>query len=271
MRFNNRTLIISVLTIATCVCALVAFYSLSLLRGTSSAAPPPDASEPTAGIAPTDFPPPIAATELPAEEQPAEPMPSIVPTFVPAFTPQPAINESRRLTLEFPPVIRAGDSDIVRLTLEADDLGNITPTAQFEEHVVTGEIVRIPNLYVSHHVVAESRFDLAGMEVRPAELISIPLAKGQSATFSWSIRPPDTGLYRGTIWLYLRFVDKLNGEESQITVSAQIVEIEAVNLFGLSGSFARTTGLVGSVIGTIMGIPFFEDIVKYIYRRRRKT
>ena len=251
MRFNNRALIISVLTLAICLCSLTAFYSLSLLRATGGA-PPPEASEPTAGLAATDFPPPITVTELPAS------------------TPQPAINEARRLTLEFPPTIRSGDSDIVRLTLEVDELGNITPTAQFEEHVVTGEIVKIPNLYESHHVVAESRFDIAGLEVRPAELISIPLAPGQSATFSWSIRPPDTGLYRGTIWLYLRLVDKLNGEESQMTVSAQIVEIEAVNLFGLSGSFARTTGLIGSVIGTIIGIPFFEDIVKYLYRRRVK-
>ena len=251
MRFNNRALIVFVLTLAICLCSLVAFFSLSLLRGTGGA-PPPEASEPTAELAATDFPPPITVTELPAS------------------TPQPAINEARRLTLEFPPTIRAGDSDIVRLTLEVDELGNITPTAQFEEHVVTGEIVKIPNLYESHHVVAESRFDIAGLEIRPAELISIPLAPGQSATFSWSIRPPDTGLYRGTIWLYLRFVDKLNGEESQITVSAQLVEIEAVNLFGVSGSFARTTGLIGSVIGTIIGIPFFEDIVKYLYRRKVK-
>ena len=251
MRFNNRTLILSVTAIVICICALIGFYSLSLFRGTG-AAPPPEASEPTSAPEPT-------AT-----------LSSISPTDFPAFTPQPALNESRRLTLEFPPTIRAGDSDIVRLTLEVDELGNVTPTAQFDEHVVTGEIVKIPNLYESHHVVAESRFDIAGVEISPADLISIPLAPGQSATFSWSIRPPDTGLYRGTIWLYLRFVDKLNGEESQITVSAQIVEIEAVNFLGFSGSFARTTGLIGSVIGTIVGIPFFEDIVKYLYRRRTK-
>jgi hypothetical protein len=252
MRLNNRTLIISVLTIALCLCALVAFYSLSLLRGTGGAAPPPGASEPT------------------AEAEPTATLPSVSPTGVLEFTPQPAINESRRLTLEFPPTIRAGDSDIVRLTLEVDDLGNITPTAQFDEHVVTGEIVQIPNLYESHHVVAESRFDIAGVEIAPMEMVSVPLAPGRSATFSWSIRPPDVGVYRGTIWLYLRFVDKLNGEESRKTVSAQIVELEAVNFFGLSGSFARTTGLIGSIVGTVIGFPFLEDIIKYLYRRRVK-
>lgn len=252
MRFNNRTLIVSALVIAICICALVAFYSLSLLRGTGAATPPP------------------AATEPPAQSEPTATLPSISPTNFPAVTPQPAINEARRLTLEFPPTIRAGDSDIVRLTLEVDELGNVTPTAQFGDHVVTGEVVQIPNLYESHHVIAESRFDIAGIEVRPVDLISVPLVQGQSATFSWSIRPPEVGVYRGTIWLYLRFVDKLNGEESRITVSAQIVEIEAVNLLGLSGSFARTAGLVGSVVGTVIGFPFFEDIVKYLMRKRNK-
>ena len=252
MRFNNRTLIVSVLAITICcLCALVGLYSLSLFRGTGSA-PPPDASEP------------------PEEIQPTAPLPSVLPTGLPAFTPQPAINESRRLTLEFPPTMRAGDSDIVRLTLEVDDLGNITPTAQFEGNVVTGEVIQFPDLYESHYVIAESRFDIAGVEIRPADLINVPLAKGQTATFSWSIRPSDVGVYRGTIWLYLRFVDKLNGDESRLTVSAQIVEIEAANLIGLSGSAARMAGFIGSIVGTVIGFPFLEDIVKFLYGKRRR-
>ena len=90
-------------------------------------------------------------------------------------------------------------------------------------------------------------------------------------TFQWSVRPSEVGTYRGTIWLYLRFVDKQSGEESRKAISAQIVEIEAVNFLGLSGDFARTTGIVGSVLGTIIGFPFFEDIVKFLVKRRNKT
>ena len=248
---GNRTWLFLILGGVIFLCGFAAVF-LYLSQSLGGSASPPDITEPI-GTAPIATLPSISATEQ-----------------ISAFTPQPAINESRRLTLEFPPTMRAGDSDIVRLTLEVDELGNVTATAQFEEHVVTGEIIQIPNLYESHHVIAESRFDIAGVEISPTELISMPLAPGQSVTFLWSIRPPDVGVYRGTIWLYLRFVDKLNGEESQITVSAQIVELEAVNLFGLSGSFARTTGLIGSVIGTIIGIPFFEDILKYLLRKRNK-
>jgi hypothetical protein len=233
----------------------MAVYFLSTQSLTGSA-PPSSEGEPSA----------VAATEpLPSELLPT----AVVPEPV-APSPQPALPELRYLTLEYPPRIRAGDSDLIRLTLEVDELGNITPTAEIGDHVVSGKIVEIPNLYETHHVVAEARFDMAGLEIRPTELMSEPLAQGNTATFYWSIHPREVGLYRGTIWLYIRFVDKQSGEESRKTVSAQIVEIQAVNLLGLSGALARTAGLIGSILGTIIGFPFFEDTIKFLFKRRTR-
>jgi hypothetical protein len=100
-------------------------------------------------------------------------------------------------------------------------------------------VIEIPNLYETHNVITEARFDIAGIQVSPPDLTSQTLEQGQSVTFYWSIRPAEVGVYRGTIWLYLRFVDKSNGEESQKAVSAQTVEIEAVNLFGPLCKLAR--------------------------------
>lgn len=210
----------------------------------------------------------------PTSGEPAAPeatasVPVVNPTAVPV-TVQPAMPERRYLKLEFPPKIRAGDSDIVRLTLEVDDKGNIVPTAEVQGNVVQGQVIEIPNLYETHHIIAEARFDMAGVEVRPNELISEPISQGQIAVFYWSIRPNEVGVYRGTIWVYLRFVDKASGEESQKTVSAQIVEIESVNFLGLPVNVARSTGVVGSILGTIIGFPFFEDILKLIFGRRKK-
>jgi hypothetical protein len=219
-----------------------------------------------------------AATEAPAFTesvlepiaQPTVLVPPVV-TLSPLSQPtrQPAINEARRLTLEFPPQIRLGESDIIRLTLEVDTLGNLTPTAEFEGNVVTGETVEIPNLYETHNVIAEARLDLAGMDVRPVDLISEPLSPGQSVTFFWSIRPQEVGVYRGTAWLHLRFVDKSNGDESRKAVSAQLVEIEAVTLLGLPLVLARGIGIIGSFVGGILGFPFLEDILKFLFRRIR--
>jgi hypothetical protein len=252
MRTSNRTLVISIIITLALLCSCAVIYLLTFQRHTAGAVPPDSSSEPGA----------IQATA---------PLPSELSTSIsPEITALPALPERRRLTVEFPPRMRAGDSDLVRLTLEVDDLGNVTPTAQMGGNVITGQVVEIPNLYESHNVIVETRFDIAGLEVRPAELVSEPLSPGSSVTFYWSIHPPEVGHYRGTIWLYLHFVDKLNGAESRKTVSAQIVEIEAVNFLGLSGNFARTTGVVGSVVGTVIGFPFLEDILKFILKKRNK-
>jgi hypothetical protein len=251
MQAGRRTLVFSIIIGVAVLCGSLLVYVF--------------VSQPLTGSAPPNGGEPIGAA-------PTESLPSELPTSgIPISTTQPALPERRRLTIEFPPQMRAGDSDVVRLTLEIDELGNITPTAEIGGNVVTGNVVEIPNLYETHHVIAEARFDMAGMEISPMDTWSQPLAQGQSVTFYWSIRPRETGIYRGTVWLYLRFVDKQGGEESQKAVSAQLIQIEAVNLFGLSGKLARTTGVIGSVVGTIIGFPFFEEILKWLVRRRKNS
>lgn len=168
--------------------------------------------------------------------------------------------------------MKAGaEGDIVRLTLEVDDLGNITLTTQIGGSIVTGGVVEIPNLYETHFVTAEARIDLAGVEVQPSGSIYEPMKPGQSVTFYWSIRPQETGVYRGTVWLHLNFADKSTGENDRVAVSAQIVEIEAVDFLGLSVNLARTSGLIGSIIGGVVGFPFIEDIIKFLFGRRKKS
>jgi hypothetical protein len=184
--------------------------------------------------------------------------------------PPPAIPEERRLTLEYPPKIRTGDSDVVRLTLEVDTLGNVTPTAESQGNVITGQTVQIPNLYDTHNVIAEARLDLAGVDVRPAEEISEPLLPGQSVTFYWSVHPASPGTYRGTAWLFLRFVDKVTKAESRKAVSAQTVQISASSLLGITGNLARAAGGIGSVVGAVLGFPFADDLLKWILSRLRR-
>ena len=206
--------------------------------------------------------PPAATAMMPVVESTSQPQ---------AIIAVPAIPETRRLTLEYPPKMRAGvEADIVRLTLEVDTLGNVTPTAQVNGNTITGQTIKIPNLYATHDVTAEAQLDLAGMEVSPPGATFEPLQPGQSATFYWSIRPQETGKYRGTVWLHLNFTDKSSGQKSRIAVSAQVVEIEAVDFFGLATNVARTSGVIGSVIGGVVGFPFLEDILKFLFKRRKK-
>jgi hypothetical protein len=250
------------------------FVAILILAGMSCAAPSASNPAPSA--------PNPTQAEAPSAPEPTEIAPVVEVTAMPTMTaspamkpiqaaPAPAIPETRRLTLEFPSRIRDGQADVVRLTLEVDTLGNITPTAEIAGNKVVGKTIEIPDLYETHNVTAEARLDLAGMTIQPPNSIYEPLKRGQSATFYWSILPQDTGKYRGTVWLHLNFADKATGEQNRIAVSAQIIEIEAVDFFGLSVNLARTSGVIGSVVGGVVGFPFLEDIIKFLFKRRKKS
>src|SRR5512141_3105383 len=107
MRSSNRTLIYAI------------FLGLLVLFGCGAPAATAPASSSTIAAQPE-------ASEPLLPEPTESSAPEATPSAAPVFTAQPAMPERRRLTLEVPPEIRAGDSDVVRLTLEVDDLGNIT-------------------------------------------------------------------------------------------------------------------------------------------------
>jgi len=208
--------------------------------------------------------PPVAALATPTF--------SLVPaaTTLPTVAQQPAIQETRRLVLEWPPVIRAGDADTVRLTLEMDENGNLTPTAEIEGHVTSGQTVIIPNLYDTHNVVAEVRLDMAGMQVVPSETASQPLRPGQNVTFYWSVRSAEAGKFRGVVWFYLRFVPLAGGPESERAISAQTIEIEAMSFMGLKAGPARLLGAAGAFLSSVLGVPFLEDVLRWLWKRMKR-
>jgi hypothetical protein len=189
----------------------------------------------------------------------------IRPVSVPAGRPQ---EGNRQITLLFPPKIRTGDTGIVRLTL--DDQDNLLPTPQSAGIAAGDNTTLSSNFDDTQKVVAEARFDIPGMNVRPSELISASISGGQSAVFYWTLRPDIVGEWRGTIWVYLRTVDKATGQERRETVSAQMVEIKAVDLFGLSAKQARLVGIAGSVIGLALSLLFFEAFARGFVKKRQK-
>jgi hypothetical protein len=248
--------------------AIVAILILSSCGGIPSATEAPTIEAATEEI-PEALTQPVVAPATPSPYPASTPSQHATPSA--ASEPAPALPEFRRLTLEYPSRIKAGaESDVIRLTLEVDSLGNITPTAEIGGNVVEGEVIEIPNLYATHNVTAEAFYEVAGLEVKPSGSTFQPLKQGQPVTFYWSVRAADVGKYRGTIWLYLNFESRSSAEKSRGAVSAQIVEIEAVDFFGYSTNFVRTSGVVGSVLGSILGFPFFKDIVKYLFERVRR-
>ncbi len=182
---------------------------------------------------------------------------------------QPAVPERRMLSLEYPAIIRAGDAERVILTLEVDEQGHLTPTAQVGGNVIRGEIISIPNVYETHNLMAEARLDLAGMQVQPAGTVSETMLPGQKVVFFWSIRPEQVGNYKGTAWLYLRFIPKDGGPDLRQALSAQLIEIDAVTLLGLRGGPARWLGAFGTAVGAVLGFPLIEDVIQWLISRRK--
>jgi hypothetical protein len=213
--------------------------------------------------------PPAPLTAGPGEEEQEppyqEPLPTgevEIPTTPPA---SPALLESRRLTLEWPGRIRVGDTDVIKLSLEMDEEGSVTPTVEFAGHELRSEPVGIPDLYDTHTVLAEARVEIAGLSYTPQGVTSQTLFPGERLDFYWSVKPEAVGTYRGTVWLSLRFHPKSGGEASQRTLSAQVLEIQAVNLLGMGGTPARVIGTAGTAIGSLLGL---DDVLSWLRRRR---
>ncbi len=254
-------------------CLLALSAMLSLTACAVAASPPLQETAPAMAELPTALPSvgpqaPLSVTSTPLASSSTALPPSLAPTMT--LLPQAAILETRRLTLEFPPRMRAGDSSRIRLQLEVDEQGNLTPTAVVEGNVVVGETIALPNLYDTHRVLAEARLDMAGITVSPPGTISETLQPGLPVVFYWSVRPDAPGRYQGTAWLHLRFIPLAGGEESRIPISVQFVDIEARSFFGLSGGAARGIGTIGSAIGAVLGFPFVDDLLKWLWRRRKK-
>jgi hypothetical protein len=182
-------------------------------------------------------------------------------TTPPLGQPTPFPNlEARQIHLEWPATIRRGETDLVRLDLEPDDLGSPTPEAQ----------PTTPDIYESYNLVAEARLELLGAQVQPPAAVSEPLTPGQPVTFYWHVRPQRVGSSRGTVWLYLRFLPKGAGEELRQTVSAQEVDLRTVTLFGLAAAPAKLLGAAGLGVASLLGWPFFVGVLAWRKRLRRR-
>lgn len=199
-----------------------------------------------------------------------------VHTVEPAFsamaeTPLPpgtaALNEKREIEVEWPAVMHVGDGDLVRLTITAAQDGTLTPTAVVGGNVAEGDPIDIPDLYDSHTLVATARLDMAGIQVLPQGDISLPMVRGQTVTFLWSLNAPEEGRYKGTLWLYLNLLPKSGGVGEQRLLLARQMDIEARSFLGLPVITARWLGLVGAVIGAVLGLPFINQLGVWLWSR----
>ncbi|MCS7246682.1 MAG: hypothetical protein NZ840_00370 [Anaerolineales bacterium] len=177
------------------------------------------------------------------------------------------IPEQRRLVLEYPETVRVGDHGMVLLAFEVDPTREFSSPPSFQENRVQGGVESPLNLYDTHAIFAEGWLDLDGFEVRPNPLVRSPLRPGREVRFIWDVRSERAGKYRGVVWLHLACRPKGGGEEKRFLLSAQQIEIRALNFLGLSGAAARWIGAVGLVLGFLLN----SDALLVILGKLRKN
>lgn len=165
-----------------------------------------------------------------------------------------AILEERILILETPRKLRLGDPGTIRLTFASSAQSGLTPTAGSPGAQQDLQAVQFRDVYDTHFVIAQARLDLAGVDSTPAGQVSEGLFPGKPARFDWSLHPAEEGRFPGTVWLHLSFMPVDNGPESRVVLTAQLIEIPVVSLWGLSGTWARVLGSVGIVVALAVSL-----------------
>jgi hypothetical protein len=182
-----------------------------------------------------------------------------------------SLPDGGQLLLTWPETIRAGDSRLIRLQIDAGPpgiseskaaalasgsgrggaaSGGAASGGAASGGAASGGAAPVGEGGTNH--LAAARLEFAGLLYTPADIVSQPLIQGKPVAFHWQVRPDGRGVYKGVVWLYFHSVPLDGGPESSRPVSAQEIEIRSIDFFGLSGMAARVSGGAGLLVGLLL-------------------
>lgn len=167
-----------------------------------------------------------------------------------------AILENRQVRLEWPSSLRIGEEGIVQLDFE------VTQADETSLNQQSG----LKDAYAKHNVMAEANFEVAGMEVKPANTTRVSMPPGQSVNIIWKITPEQNGSYLGVVWLSLRFLPLDGNNPIQIPIYVKDIMVQVSSFLGLNGSLARLLGGVGVLVSLLL---IFEYAIKVFVKRKK--
>ncbi len=191
------------------------------------------------------------------------------PTAAPTVSPSPTqVVEQRVVEVEWPPEMRLGGSDLVRLSLipAADAVEVVT---EFEDHTTITQPVRIdrpPGFDLS----AIARLDASGFEVSPESEQVQALTAGTTANFRWTVRPRDAGQHRIALTVRLRWTPQPgnNQPERETALYDRGFTIQVNALLGLTTRELAAAGLIGLVFGSTLSLPLAAHALRPRARQR---
>jgi hypothetical protein len=103
----------------------------------------------------------------------------------------PALLENRAVRLEWPSSLRIGDEGMILLEFEPLQ----------EDNSLARRSTSISDAYASYNIMAEARFEVAGIRIDPNNPIRESLPPGKPVHFTWKVSAERAGIYTGNVWL----------------------------------------------------------------------
>jgi hypothetical protein len=160
------------------------------------------------------------------------------------------INITRQVLLIWPSSMRIGEREEISLVFEPSE----AETPLISQQVETSDV------YNHYNLMAEARFEVAGITVSPANPIRESMPAGVPVKFKWQISTDQAGSYDGTMWLSLRFLPLDGSQAIQIPIYIRDMTIRTSSLFGMNEAVAYYLGGAGMVLA---GVLVFGDMMKW--------
>jgi hypothetical protein len=165
--------------------------------------------------------------------------------------------EDRQVVLEWPNSMRIGEMEEITLSFE------LVHTDTLSSNFAT----EFSDVYDSYNIMAEARFEVAGIKVSPVNPTRESMPLGQSVKFKWQVSTDQAGSYDGTLWLSLRFLPLDGSQASQIPIYIHEVGIHSSSLYGLNEMMAFILGGVGVMLAAVI---IFDDMIGWVKRLMKK-
>jgi hypothetical protein len=166
--------------------------------------------------------------------------------------PGPGGENTARLKLEWPQVLRTGDSGIVQLAVDLDRPAQTS--------------LALSGQPAEYNRLVEAHLELEGLQADPEGEITAPLKAGETAVLQWALHPQQAGAFTGTLWVHVRFVPREGSAPTQgvrRVLTAQRLELRSTRLLGLDGEQARLIGIAGLIAGVMIFLQTFKDFTHY--------
>lgn len=198
-------------------------------------------AEATAATPPAPTPSP-AGTQAPP---PTRPPPATAPVLPTPTT----VVEPRVIELEWPPTMRLGESDVVRLALIPDESG-YTLEADFPDHQIQSQPVDVDRP-PGYALYASARMDGVGFAISPAQELERYLPPGEAVIWRWTIKPSSPGQQRLSVSVRLRWKPPVGANEPvrESMVLSQALDVRVLSILGLTQSQAMMVGVLGLILG----------------------